>query len=32
LVLEVAGDPEGNPEYGKTAPAKMLASWKMLGA
>jgi hypothetical protein len=32
LVLEVAGDPEGNPEYGKTVPAKMLASWKMLGA
>jgi sugar phosphate isomerase/epimerase len=30
LVLEIEGDPEGNPEYGKTVPGKMLASWELL--
>ncbi len=30
LVLEIEGDPEGNPDYGKTVPEKMLAAWKML--
>jgi hypothetical protein len=30
LVLEIEGDPEGNPGYGKTVPGKMLASWEML--
>ena len=32
LVLEPEGDPEGNPEYGKTIPAKMLAAWELLNA
>jgi sugar phosphate isomerase/epimerase len=32
LVLEIEGDPEGNPEYGKTVPDKMRAAWKTLGA
>jgi endonuclease IV len=31
LVLEIAGDPEGNPDYGKIVPGKMLESWKTLG-
>ena len=30
LVFEIEGDSEGNPEYGKTVPGKMMASWKML--
>ena len=30
LVLEIEGDPAGNPAYGKTVPGKMLACWKML--
>lgn len=30
LVLEIEGDSEGNPEYGKTVPGKMLAAWKLL--
>jgi sugar phosphate isomerase/epimerase len=30
LVLEIEGDPDGNPDYGKTVPKKMLASWEML--
>ena len=30
LVLEIEGDPEGNPEYGKSVPEKMLAAWKIL--
>jgi sugar phosphate isomerase/epimerase len=30
LVLEIEGDPEGNPEYGKAVPGKMLASWELL--
>jgi hypothetical protein len=30
LVLEIEGDPEGKPSYGKIVPGKMLASWKML--
>jgi hypothetical protein len=30
LVLEIEGDSEGNPDYGKTIPKKMLASWEML--
>jgi hypothetical protein len=30
LVLEIAGDPDGNPEYGKKVPGKMLESWKLL--
>jgi len=30
LVLEIAGDPEGNPEYGRTVPGKMQESWKIL--
>jgi sugar phosphate isomerase/epimerase len=30
LVLEIEGDPEGNPEYGKIIPEKMLTSWKLL--
>ena len=32
LVLEVEGDPEGNPGFGKAVPAKMLESWKTLDA
>ena len=28
LVLEVEGDPAGDPGFGKTVPAKMLATWK----
>jgi sugar phosphate isomerase/epimerase len=32
LVLELKGDPEGNPDFGKTLPAKMLASWELLEA
>ncbi len=32
LVLEIEGDPEGNPDYGKTIPEKMLATWEMLEA
>ncbi len=30
LVLELEGDPEGNPDYGKTVLEKMLATWKKL--
>jgi sugar phosphate isomerase/epimerase len=30
LVLEIEGDPEGNPDYGKTALEKMRATWKLL--
>ena len=30
LVLEIEGDPNGNPDYGKAVPKKMLASWDML--
>jgi len=30
LVLEIEGDPEGNPEYGKIVPKKMLESWELL--
>ena len=30
LVFEIEGDREGNPEYGKTVPGKMLAAWEML--
>jgi endonuclease IV len=30
LVLEIEGDAEGNPAYGKTVREKTLASWKML--
>lgn len=30
LVLEIEGDPQGNPEYGKTVPGKMLAAWEVL--
>jgi len=30
LVLEVEGDPEGNPGFGKSVPAKMMAAWKSL--
>ena len=30
LVLEIEGDPDGYPEYGKIVPGKMLASWKLL--
>lgn len=29
-VLEIEGDREGNPEYGKTVPGKMLAAWEIL--
>ena len=32
LVLEIEGDPGGDPEYGKTVPDKMRAAWKTLGA
>jgi sugar phosphate isomerase/epimerase len=32
LVLEIEGDSEGNPEYGKTVSDKMRAAWKTLGA
>jgi sugar phosphate isomerase/epimerase len=32
LVLEIEGDPAGDPEYGKTVPDKMRAAWKTLGA
>jgi sugar phosphate isomerase/epimerase len=31
LVLEVEGDPEGDPGFGKTVPAAMLDAWKFLG-
>jgi Xylose isomerase-like TIM barrel len=31
LVLEIEGDPDGNPEFGKTLPAKMMSSWEKLG-
>jgi hypothetical protein len=31
LVLEIEGDPEGNPEYGRIVPGKMLATWELLG-
>ena len=31
LVLEIEGDPGGDPEYGKTVPGKMSASWEVLG-
>jgi hypothetical protein len=30
LVLEIEGDHEGNPDYGKTVPGRMLAGWKIL--
>jgi sugar phosphate isomerase/epimerase len=30
LVLEVEGDSGGNPDFGKTVPKKMLASWELL--
>ncbi|HVJ06291.1 MAG TPA: sugar phosphate isomerase/epimerase family protein [Candidatus Saccharimonadales bacterium] len=30
LVLEIEGDPEGNPEYGKTVPGKIQKSWELL--
>jgi sugar phosphate isomerase/epimerase len=30
LVLEIEGDAEGDPGYGKTVPARMLAAWKLL--
>ena len=30
LVLEIEGDPDGDPAYGKTVPAKMLAVWETL--
>jgi hypothetical protein len=30
LVLEIEGDPEGNPEYGKIISEKMLTSWRLL--
>lgn len=30
LVLEIEGDPDGNPDFGKTLPAKMLSSWEKL--
>ncbi len=30
LVLEIAGDPEGNPDFGKTVPDKMHAAWGTL--
>ncbi len=30
LVLEIEGDPDGNPEYGKIVPEKTLATWKRL--
>jgi len=32
LVLEVKGDPDGDPGYGKTIPPKMVDAWKMLNA
>ena len=32
LVLEVEGDPAGDPGFGKTVPAKMLSTWNMLEA
>lgn len=31
MVLEIEGDPNGNPSYGKTVPDKMLVTWKTLG-
>ena len=31
LVIESAGDREGNPEYGKVVPGKIQSSWKKLG-
>jgi len=30
LVLEIEGDPDGNPGYGKCVPDKMLDAWKLL--
>jgi hypothetical protein len=30
LVLEIEGDPEGNPDYGKIVPGKMNTTWEML--
>jgi len=30
LVLEIEGDAAGNPEFGKTVPEKLRASWKLL--
>ena len=30
LVLEVAGDPEGDPGFGKTVPPKAQAAWEKL--
>lgn len=30
LVLELAGDPEGDPAFGRTVPPKMLETWKKL--
>jgi hypothetical protein len=32
LVLEVEGDPRGDPGFGKTVPARMLAAWETLEA
>ena len=32
LVLEIEGDPNGDPGFGKTVPGKMLATWKALTA
>ena len=32
LVLEVEGDPAGDPGFGKTVPARMQAAWKTLEA
>jgi sugar phosphate isomerase/epimerase len=31
IVLEINGDPEGNPENGKIIPGKMRAAWEKLG-
>ena len=30
LVLEIKGNPEGDPGFGKTVPPKMLSAWKLL--
>jgi hypothetical protein len=32
LVLEVKGDPSGDPGFGKTIPPKMVDAWKTLNA
>jgi hypothetical protein len=31
MVLEIEGDSEGDPGFGKTVPSRMLATWELLG-